>query len=679
MTTGLLLFLGLALLGGLPALYLYLKGEPPVPGRAFFLGLRLTTVLILAILLVNPSLPGTDGPEPEATRWMLIDGTRALDLPDEGGQPVQVAVLDRAQEATQEGARLALLGANEPEGVDILTLQDAPRRPSIRNVHPSLLRLAEAGADSIVLVSPFRMTFSELTHALDGLPAGVGLEQVGGPVRNAGILELELPRRVPAGDPVEGSVLFFGEGGEPNDSVLIRVEARGEVVTEELHPLPPPGQPARATLQLPPEADTGTVRYSARAVLEGDIFSADDHRVGYVRVGPPEGGILLVSLSPDWEPRVLLPVLESVSGLPGEGYLQVAADRWLVLGEGSASPGPVESQIFRDRLGQAGLLVVHGVDSAAPEWLEAAVQTHPRIIHLPAGQAGAALASLSPAGARPGEWSPVAELPPSPVAPYLAELPLANLPPLTDLRPAGMDGGTAALAVRPPGGGDPLAALILREGEGGRSAVALARGFWRWGHRGGPAREAYRALWAGVASWILSPEAPGPEGRIRSTEPVVSMEEASEWEALGQGGRILELSFFPQETGAQPSDPGEASGSPVHTRRVTLDERGRGYVDPLPSGQWVWHGEVVDPLGPDVEGETAVVDTGMLEVEPWSGALVHPPLDSLPDPSDFRRDGEPIRTAGGGGRPLRTHPLPYLLLIVLLSLEWVGRRRAGLR
>jgi hypothetical protein len=32
-----------------------------------------------------------------------------------------------------------------------------------------------------------------------------------------------------------------------------------------------------------------------------------------------------------------------------------------------------------------------------------------------------------------------------------------------------------------------------------------------------------------------------------------------------------------------------------------------------------------------------------------------------------------------GGRPLRTSAWPYLLLLAFLSLEWVGRRRAGLR
>ena len=38
-----------------------------------------------------------------------------------------------------------------------------------------------------------------------------------------------------------------------------------------------------------------------------------------------------------------------------------------------------------------------------------------------------------------------------------------------------------------------------------------------------------------------------------------------------------------------------------------------------------------------------------------------------------------VVAAARGGRPLRTSPWPYLLLLALLCLEWVGRRRVGLR
>jgi hypothetical protein len=45
----------------------------------------------------------------------------------------------------------------------------------------------------------------------------------------------------------------------------------------------------------------------------------------------------------------------------------------------------------------------------------------------------------------------------------------------------------------------------------------------------------------------------------------------------------------------------------------------------------------------------------------------------------------PLRAAGisrGGGpagRPVRTSPWPYILIISLLCAEWIGRRRSGLR
>jgi hypothetical protein len=37
------------------------------------------------------------------------------------------------------------------------------------------------------------------------------------------------------------------------------------------------------------------------------------------------------------------------------------------------------------------------------------------------------------------------------------------------------------------------------------------------------------------------------------------------------------------------------------------------------------------------------------------------------------------REVDAGGRPMRTHPLPYLLVIGLLCGEWIVRRRSGLR
>ena len=66
-----------------------------------------------------------------------------------------------------------------------------------------------------------------------------------------------------------------------------------------------------------------------------------------------------------------------------------------------------------------------------------------------------------------------------------------------------------------------------------------------------------------------------------------------------------------------------------------------------------------------------------------SGLLVveAPALDLQPARAVSLLDavGGTALAASGAGQPLRTHPVPYLLLLVFLAAEWLGRRRSGLR
>lgn len=671
MTVEILLYIGLAAAAVLPAVLLYLRGEPPVPTRPALLGLRIATLLLVALLLIDPVLPGSrpaDASDPAL--WVVVDGTRALDVPTPEGGLLRDTVVARATAEARGGARLALVGP-EPEGIDTLSLPTALPRPSVTDLRPSLLRLAEVGADSILLLSPLRFPPGVVERATEDLPVAVALARVGDPVRNAGVWELELPTRAPAGEAVEGALVVFGEGGEVGDSVRVEVEVDGEAAFSVLTPLPPPGTRDRIPVTLPAMPDSGTVRVVGRVELDGDLFPFDDARVRHLRVGPPEGGILLLSFEPDWEPRVLLPTLEAVTGLPGEGYLRLGTDDWLPLVEGAAAAPRVPASEFRDRMDRAGLLVLHGVGAETPNWLEEAVAGHPRVIHLPTGSAGARLASLSPAAARSGEWTPDAQLPPSPVAPYLAGLPLATLPPLTDLRPGGVEGGTTVFRLRPPTpGGEPLPGMVLREGPEGRRAVALARGFWRWGHRSGPPREAYRGLWSGVAGWVLAEDRIVDDGTIRPRWTVILSDAPSEWHATGDAGTAITLQFSPEaEAEVEMDVEAEADPAVTHTRELVLDEDGRGFLDPLPPGRWEW---TVDP-------DAHLAGRGLVEVEEWSDALATPPLDPVPPGSERSVAGADQGWGAPGGRPLRTSAWPYLLLLAFLSLEWVGRRRAGLR
>lgn len=657
--------------------YLYLARTPPVEGRALLLGLRAGAVLVLVFLLLDLRLPGADEPSTrDPARWVLLDVGAALDVPADS--PVEgtlrEVVVVRATEAARGGARLALTGP-EPEGIDSASLRSADARPTTPDLRPSLLRLAEGGADSILLLSPFRTGEAALARALEDLPVAVRLEQVGGRVRNAGLLSLDLPRQTPAGEEVEGVVVLFGEGGVEGDSVEVQLQADGAVVESLQVPLPPAGAPARLELRLPAPADSGWVRYTARVALDGDVFPQDDERARRVRVGPPEGGIFLVSLRPDWEPRVLLPVLEGALGLEGEGYLRVAGeDLWLPLGDGETSALPVSSDAFRYRLEHAALLVVHGAggtDRGVPPWLPAIVEGHPRVLHLPAGAAGFDLAGVPAGTQQGGDWSLDPDLPPSPVAPFLSGLAVSGLPPLVEMRDPGNVGGTVALRVRASVGGEALPALLLRERPGGRDVVTFASGFWRWGNRSGTPREVYRGLWSGVAGWLAAGEGVTGPLAIRPMEPVVARWEPFEWLAPEGGEGVLTLRF----ESIVDAEPGVGA---EEERVVRLDAGGRGRSEPLPPGRWRWTGSVGGGLASERAEDDPIEGEGEVEVEAWVDALATPPLDSVPARVEA---AERVTGAPGApeGRPLRTHPLPYLLLLGLLCGEWVLRRRVGLR
>jgi hypothetical protein len=75
-------------------------------------------------------------------------------------------------------------------------------------------------------------------------------------------------------------------------------------------------------------------------------------------------------------------------------------------------------------------------------------------------------------------------------------------------------------------------------------------------------------------------------------------------------------------------------------------------------------------------GEDGSIGSGRIESEGHSLELLRRPVDISPGESGAA-EGAPTRARLGP--PLRTHPGPYILILVLLSAEWIGRRRGGLR
>lgn len=654
--TGLLPWLGWGLAGllalGIPLL-VYLKRELPVRGRVPLALLRGGALLVIVALLVNPTLPGQLGGG--ATSWVLLDASSSMSA---GGQ---ASAWSRAGAVLEEmegpDGRILLFGAADPTplsgGLDTLT----PALPTSRLV-PALERAAESGARSLVLVSDLRLDDPDRALTLlDELGLGLRIQDVGEEVPNAAVSAFELPEAVEEGEEPGAVVTVEGAAPSAGDTATVELREEDRVVDVRQVVLPDPGRRLRLEVALPPPASGGDVRYTATVRLAGDAWAGDDARSAWTSVDPEEGALVLVSLSPDWESRFLLPALGEATALRIRGFLRVGDGRWLET-DGDGAGGTVESGEVIEIVREARLLVVQGGSPAAPDWLREAVDEAPALLVLARSASDAALAGVEAERPLQGEWYVDPELPPSPLAGALAGAPLEGLPPLGPLVPVTADPEQTPLVLRRGTTEPGRAALVLEPGAERRRAVWLAPGTWRWAFRSQAGREAYRRLWSGIAGWLLAGAGPGG-GTLRPVDRVVQRGAPVQWSAGAAAGDSLGLRLHR----VGPADTADA-GEPVVDTVLTVPETGRFATGPLSPGTYRYRG---GPPAADSASE------GRFEVEGWTGELLRPRTTVL-------ADREPrIAAAGPGGRPLRTHPLPYILVLSLLSAEWIARRRKGLR
>ncbi|MEQ9401199.1 MAG: hypothetical protein RJQ04_18685 [Longimicrobiales bacterium] len=644
----------LLLAGGLAAYtwWVYTRRELPVRNRRVLAGLRIATFVLILLLLFDPRLPwgGLSG---AASRWVLLDVSASMDAPGpDGARPWDEAVA-RARALEADGWRVVPFGAAVGAGV--------PDEPvaSRTTLAPALERALEAGVVEVRVLTDARVEDPvEVRRVLAASQAPVGVETFGALTTNAGVGSFEVDDAPGRDAPMDARLELFGEGAA--DSVLLEFREEGRLVASEMVALPAPGLRRRVEATLPaPEAE-GRVRYTVRATLPGDAFAADDEAVAYATAGYDEGALVLVSLVPDWEPRYLLPVLETVTGLEAAAWLRVGPDRFLPMGRGEARGGTVDSTAVGRAVAEAALLVVHGLAGDADAWAASLPARAPRALVWPLDAEAAGALGLATGPPRGGEWYAADEVPPSPLAGALAGAAFAGLPPLTDILVQGGQGSAAPPLLLQLGGtgpGEP--ALVLLRPEGRRLAVPMARGFWRWAARDGSAREAYRRLWSGTAGWLLTPDAAVAVTDVRPTARVFERDAEIRWRTPAD--RPVRLTVRATEDGSE----GPAAAEPVVD--TTFEAGGEAGSGTLPPGSYVW--EAADADG-------TVLSEGRFDVARRTMEMAATP--TVPDAVDATDRGSGIGSRGPG-RPLRTSPWPYLAVLVLLAVEWVGRRRAGLR
>ena len=615
-------------------------------GSRYLWPLRAVTLLIVLVLLLDPSVPwpGTAG---LATRWVLLDASESMAAGGESA-PWPEAVR-RAEELRADGWRVVTFGAvvdHAPEASDLAPTGRATR------LGPALAVAAESGAREVRVLTDMRIEdVVAVRAALEGSGLGVTFEQLADPVENAGILSLDVGDR--AGPSAAGVAVVEVHGGTPGDTLSVQLLEEGVPVGSAR--VAAPGQGLRRTVEvdLPPSTGTGAVRFEAVVSGVQDDVPTDDRAVAYGLVGTPEeAGVVLVSLSPDWEPRYLLPVLERTTGLAGSGFLRAGPDRYVSMGPALERAGPVDSATVRRAAEGASLLVLHGLSGGSDAWVREVIRRAPRSISFASDAAGASLLGIDASSPRVGEWYLGEEIPPSPLSGELAGLAGADLPPLTGVMvPQDATGLLAPLTVSLRRTGPAEGPLHLRSDDGRRSAVVLARGFWRWAARPS-GRDAYEALWSGLAGWLLR-DASLAGAEVRPAERVVPAGEPVPWQVpAGRVGATVGIRSDTASTGA--------------VRELALEASGTVFTEPLVPGPYRY--TVRDPAGDSVAG-------GRFDVSDRSSDMFPAPTD----PARLISDGASRAADDGGTRPLRTLPWPYLLIIGLLCAEWIGRRRSGLR
>ncbi len=468
------------------AFALYLRIERAGPTAVPLAVLRATAWGVVAALLINPGCRRV-GP---AVPTVLLDGSASMS--DAASEVRWQAALDTARGAAGRSGRILVFGLEPRLFVDGVR----PEAPASRLL-PALREAAARGGPVVVVTDGEIEDAAALPADLLRAARVVVLERP--TARDAGVVTLDLPASLRAGDTALAAVDLVATGSGAGDSVTLEFFEQGRPAARARLGLGAAGGLVRHELRFVPAAPAGereVRRYEARlSGLPGDGEPRDDSR-GTAASVTRASTIVLVSDAPDWDFRWLAQTLRTTSGVPVRSYVRLLAGGW----RETQTLRPVAEAQIQSEVARAALVVAHGGAGVQP---------------LAAAARGALWRWVSVDGAG-GDWYVLAPESSSPVGDAFAGAPPESLPPLesaADLPPDSLE--WTALAAQLERRGRARAVLQGQGGGGGRGGTGRrqvrigASGFWRWASKGGAAAEAYRALVAGLTDWLLADPTPG--------------------------------------------------------------------------------------------------------------------------------------------------------------------------
>jgi hypothetical protein len=635
------------------AYFTYFRREPSGRGRPLLMALRAASLLLLILLLIDPQL----GANVRATRnntRVILDASLSMQPRAADSSAWQRAL----STARADGGAGIILAGSAPRSVASDSLNQIQPTANTSRILPALQRAAEAGAGRVVLVTDGAIEdAAEVARWLPRLGIELAVKAVDAPaVANRAIAELNAPAWAEAGKPLQLRVSVAGRGIAPGSNTRIVVKQNGNVVASGDVTVPAEQRLSSTTLSFnasgPPEG--GLVRYDV-AFEAADSIPDDDVRSAYVFVSEKPAGVAIVSFLPDWEPKFLHPVLGQALGLPVRTFLRVPNGSYFRGGEPLEAGTREEEAAVRRTVAQADLVVLHGVTENAPVWWRDVAANARRLIIFPTDALAAPFEVSAPISS---DWYVAAEVPASPIAAFLQNVELGELPPMEAMFTATPpdNAWTPLLGGRTRRGGR-APVLYAYESDGRRVAIALGTGYWRWAFRGGTARDLYHRLWGALAGWIVQDQAQVAGAAIRPVRRIAERGEALGWVAPGLAFDSLRVRV-------------QQNGRVIQSSVVTQLRGDTAVTAPLTPGHYRYVAQAY------AGGEQVAEATGPITVESYSAEYLRAPADLsvLRSAPASLSNGE-----RGRGRPLHASPWPYVLLVLLLCTEWILRRRWGLR
>ena len=649
---------GLVTCAGLFSFWIYSHRELPISSWKWLATLRFSILSIILILIWDPLIPVSKTGKNSQSSWVLVDGSLSMKSGLRPENSPLNKIIEKLESLGETSSRVLVFG-EKPHFISMDSLELVEFNQNSSNLGSALTSAAEVGASEVIVFTDFRIDddLEDLYSYAKDSPIDIRFERVDWERRNVGVKDFTISRNNISDELVLAEISIFSEGLEEKEKIKVQIfQEEISVAIEEIETVSK-GRLSNLTIELPASEDPGWVKYKVVVQITEDDFELDNQKYTFFETNAQDEGIVLLSFEPDWEPRFLLPVLSEASGLSIEGFLALGDGQYLSMKGLESGQAITGEDVVKEVVGENRLLVLHGLSDNSPEWARlAAKRDQPTLLFLKDGTVASDLGISIQNRVLDGEWYLENTLKPSPLAASLSGMDLTSLAPLSAVLPLSIPNDhLEPLEFRRDGLGQVQSPLILMDSDEGRRALVLASGFWRWFSKGGSSRVTYRRLWAGILGWLMASEVAENKNLVEPDSRIWRENVVSEWTGLGSRGDAVDLLISEDDS---------------VTRELTaiVDDRGRFMTDGLPSGDYTY--QASDFKTKDILG------TGRFRVENHS-------LEWFQQPKDLEgvKKGLSLSAAniGNFGRSLHTFISPYLLLMFLLSLEWIGRRRGGLR